>query len=193
MKELYNAVRALEGDKRFEHTISVANECKKIAEIFSLTVPLSRRLYKAALLHDITKHLSYDEHIALALANGIVLSENDLKSPSVLHQITGAVKARIEFAKYTDDVVYSAIRKHTTGSSDMSLADKILFLADYIEPTRDFEGVEKLRELAYEGLDEAMILGLEMGLEELSRCGIEPHPDSAEALNWYKNRRNELC
>ena len=193
MKELYNAVRALEGDKRFEHTISVANECKKIAEIFSLTVPLSRRLYKAALLHDITKHLSYDEHIALALANGIVLSENDLKSPSVLHQITGAVKARIEFAKYTDDVVYSAIRKHTTGSSDMSLADKILFLADYIEPTRDFEGVEKLRELAYEGLDEAMILGLEMGLEELERCGTKPHDDSVEALNWYKNRRNELC
>lgn len=190
MKELYNAVRALEGDKRFEHTISVANECKKIAEIFSLTVPLSRRLYKAALLHDITKHLSYDEHIALALANGIVLSENDLKSPSVLHQITGAVKARIEFAKYTDDVVYSAIRKHTTGSSDMSLADKILFLADYIEPTRKYNACIETREYFYsllecerrtKALDLAIIRCYENTIAHLNGKFI--HPDTLTAYN----------
>ena len=67
----------------------------------------------------------------------------------------------------------------------MTLLEKIIYLADYIEPTRDFEGVEPLRSLAYEDIDAAMGLGLRMSLDELAANGIVPHSDSIEALRWY--------
>ena len=81
--------------------------------------------------------------------------------------------------------VYDAIRWHTTGKPDMTLLEKVIYLADYIEPTRDFEGVEPLRALAYEDIDAAMALGLEMSLEELQAGGIVPHSATVEALRWY--------
>ena len=71
----------------------------------------------------------------------------------------------------------------------MTLFEKIIYLADYIEPTRSFEGVEKLRELAYTDIDEAMILGLGMSLEELKQYGAEPHKNSVEALEWLMAER----
>ena len=74
----------------------------------------------------------------------------------------------------------------------MSTLEKIIYLADYIEPTRDFDGVEKLRELAYEDLDKAMALGLEMSLEELRRHNVEPHKDTVEAWLWYTGSRENL-
>lgn len=82
--------------------------------------------------------------------------------------------------------VYEAIRWHTTGKADMTLLEKIIYMADYIEPNRDFEGVEKLRALAYEDLDAAMALGLKMSLEDIRSYGQEPYIASVEAYEWYK-------
>ena len=87
------------------------------------------------------------------------------------------------------DEVYGAIRWHTTGRPDMTLLEKLIYLADYIEPTRDFEGVEPLRALAYEDIDAAMALGLKMSLEELKAGGIVPHSATVEALRWYGKDR----
>ena len=81
--------------------------------------------------------------------------------------------------------ISQAIRWHTTGKPDMTTLEKIIYLADYIEPTRNFDGVEQLRELAYEDLDKALALGLEMSLEELRRQNVEPHRDTVEACLWY--------
>ena len=68
----------------------------------------------------------------------------------------------------------------------MTLFEKILYLADYIEPTRDFEGIDALRALAYEDLDAAMALGLKMTIEEIRRSGHEPYGDTLEAYAWYE-------
>ena len=81
--------------------------------------------------------------------------------------------------------IYEAIRWHTTGKPDMTTLEKIIYLADYIEPTRDFEGLDRLRALAYDDLDKAMALGLEMSLEEIRRQNVEPHRASLEAYLWY--------
>ena len=81
--------------------------------------------------------------------------------------------------------MYEAIRWHTTGKPDMNTLEKIIYLADYIEPTRDFPGVEDLRELAYKDLDAAMELGLRMSLEEIRSHGVEPYKDTVEAYRWY--------
>ena len=70
--------------------------------------------------------------------------------------------------------------------AQMTLLEKIIYLADYVEPTRDFPGVEPLRALCYEDIDAAMALGLKMSLDELAAAGITPHGDSLEAYRWYK-------
>ena len=173
---------------RVAHVTGCESESVKLAMHYGEDAEL---VAEAAILHDITKKLKYDEQLILCREYGIICDKAQLENEKLLHALTGAALAADKFG--VCDSVREAIRWHTTGKPDMSILEKIIYLADYIEPTRDFEGVEKLRELAYEDLDEAMILGLEMGLEELERCGTKPHDDSVEALNWYKNRRNELC
>ena len=138
----------------------------------------------AAILHDITKALSYEEQLILCEKYGIILGNDELGNEKILHPITGAALARDLFG--ISDEIYEAIRWHTTGKGDMSLLEKIIYLADYIEPTRDFPGLDKLRELCYENIDAAMALGLEMSLEEIRQRNVEPHPASVEALIWYK-------
>ena len=140
---------------------------------------------EAAIVHDITKKLSYEEHMALCEKYGIVCDRAQLDNEKLLHAVTGAALAKELFG--VSDAIYNAVRWHTTGKPDMTLLEKIIYLADYIEPTRDFEGVEKLRELAYDDIDKALLLGLEMSLNEVRSYGIEPHRDTVEAYEWYRN------
>ena len=137
----------------------------------------------AGILHDITKRLSPEEQLKMCDEYGIICDELEKRTPKILHAKTGAALARELFG--VSDSIYEAIRWHTTGKPDMSLLEKITYLADYIEPTRVFEGVEELRKLAYEDIDEAMRRGLEMSVEDLNRRGIEPHHDTLDALYWY--------
>ena len=91
------------------------------------------------------------------------------------------------------DAIYEAIRWHTTGKADMTQFEKILYLADYIEPTRDFEGVEELRKLAYEDLDRAMALGLKMTIDVIRAEGREVYVDTITAYEWYNEKENDRC
>ena len=138
---------------------------------------------EAGILHDITKKLSMDEQLILAEKYGIVFDKFERENIKLTHAITGAALSKELFG--VPERVYSAIRWHTTGRADMTLLEKIIYIADYIEPTRDFEGVERLRQLAYEDIDSAMALGLRMSLEELRQSGIEPHGATVSALAWY--------
>ncbi len=140
---------------------------------------------EAAILHDITKRLSYEEHLNLCEKYGIVCDKSEHDNVKLLHAITGSALAKDVFG-VSDDIA-NAIRWHTTGKPDMTLLEKIIYIADYIEPNRDFPGVDKLRELAYKNLDEALLLGLEMSLEEVHSKGLEPHARTSEAYEWYKN------
>ena len=138
---------------------------------------------EAGILHDITKKLNFDEQLILCGKYGIINDNLELNCPKLLHAKTGAALARELFG--VSDRVYEAIRWHTTGKPDMTLLEKIIYLADYIEPTRDFPGVDKLRELCFEDIDAAMALGLEMSLEDIRSYGEEPYKDTVEACEWY--------
>ena len=140
---------------------------------------------EAAILHDITKKLKFKEHLNLCEKYDIVCDKSELANKKLLHAITGAALAKDLFG--TSEEITNAIRWHTTGKPDMTLLEKIIYMADYIEPTRDFPGVEKLRELACEDLDKALTLGLAMSLEEVRSHGVEPHKNSIDAYQWYKN------
>ena len=91
---------------------------------------------EAGILHDITKKLDTPEQLELCRRYGCTLTQEDLDSPKTIHAITGALVARDQFG--VGDAVYSAIRWHTTGRADMRLLEKIVYMADYMEPTRTF-------------------------------------------------------
>ena len=146
---------------------------------------------EAAILHDITKRCRKEEQLKLCEKYGIINNHAEIDHPKLLHAKTGAALARDLFG--VSDTVYEAIRWHTTGKPDMSLFEKIIYLADYIEPTRDFDGIERLRRLAFEDLDEAMTLGLQMTIDEIRRGGGEPYVDTLDAWDWYNERRNDTC
>ena len=165
---------------RVPHVAGCEREAVKLAERWGADPGDAA---EAAILHDITKKLSMPEQLQLAEKYGIVFDALERGNIKLTHAITGAALSRDLFG--VTDAVYGAIRWHTTGRPDMTLLEKIIYLADYVEPTRDFPGVERLRSLCYEDLDAAMALGLEMSLEELEAAGTVPHGDSLEALRWY--------
>ena len=116
---------------------------------------------------------------------GILLDRVEQKTLPLLHSKTAAAVAERMFGMPQD--ICQAISWHTTGKADMSLLEAIIYVADYMEPNRDFPGVERLRELAYTDIRGALKLGLEMTLEHLKEQGGEVAPASRQALD-YLNR-----
>ena len=148
----------------------------------------SENAAEAGILHDITKKLVLSDQLILCRKYGIINDTAEEENVKLLHAKTGAALAKDLFNISSE--VYDAIRWHTTGKPDMTLLEKIIYMADYIEPNRDFEGVDKLRKLAYEDLDKAMALGLEMSLEDIRSYGQEPYYATAEAYEWYAKYTN---
>ena len=94
--------------------------------------------------------------------------------------------AKHEFG--VSDEIADAIRWHTTGKPNMTMLQKIIYMADYIEETRHFDGVEKLRRLAHKNIDKAMALGLAMSIKDITERGNEVYKDTLDAYNYYKSK-----
>ncbi|HBD86599.1 MAG TPA: nicotinate (nicotinamide) nucleotide adenylyltransferase [Clostridiales bacterium] len=139
---------------------------------------------EAAILHDITKKLVLSEQLLLCGKYGIIVDSLEAESAKLLHARTGAALARDLFG--IPDDIYDAIRWHTTGRPAMALLEKIIYLADYIEPNRDFEELESLRRLSYTNIDEAMALGLKLSLKDLRAYDVRPHGATVSALEYYE-------
>ncbi len=139
---------------------------------------------RAGLLHDITKALDGPLQLTLCREYGMLLDAFHAQNPKTLHALTGSLVAQRIFGENRE--VVAAIRSHTTGKANMNTLEKILYVADYMEPNRDFPGVEKLRELAFTDLDKALKLGLQMTLKLLQQQGREISPESAEALAFLE-------
>jgi len=141
---------------------------------------------RAALLHDCTKKLEREQHLALCRQYNVPPDQEELREGKLLHALTGAVTAREVFGESRE--VVSAIRWHTTGKPDMTLLEKIIYLADYIEPTRSFCDLTALRALAFEDLDRAMLLGLTMAVADLKENGMAVHSNSVCARDYLKGK-----
>ena len=179
MEQLEQVVVSLLNPNRVAHVLGCRDTAVELAKHWGADQEDAAR---AAILHDITKAIDGPLQLTLCDAYGKILSDFSRKYPKTLHALTGSMVARRIFGE--NDAVVSAIEWHTTGKADMNLLEKIIYVADYMEPNRNFPGVEKLRELAYSDMDAAMKLGLEMTLEHLKRQGAEVSPESREALAW---------
>ena len=167
--------------KRIPHVLGTEQEAVRLAERYGADVGKAQ---VAALLHDCTKKLDMEQQLALCRRYGIRLDELEQKALKLLHAKTGAAIARDVFG--VDDEIYRAIWWHTTGHANMTLLEKIIYLADYIEPSRDFPGVDKLRSVCYKDLDEGLLLGLEMSIEEMTNMGNPVHHATIEARDALK-------
>ena len=137
----------------------------------------------AGILHDITKKFRGAEQLKLCEKYGIVYDKAEEMNPTILHARSGAAMARELF--HVSDEIAGAIRWHTTGRPDMTTLEKILYLADFIEPTRDFPGLSELRQLAYRDLNGAMALALSLCMGDLRRRKIDVYKDTLDAYHWY--------
>ena len=183
MDRLEKVVVSLLKPKRVAHVLGCRDTAVELAKHWGADVTDAAR---AGILHDITKAIDGPLQLTLCEAYGKILSDFSRRYPKTLHALTGSLVAKRIFGE--NEAVVSAIEHHTTGKADMNLLEKIIYVADYMEPNRDFPGVEKLRELAFSDIDAALKLGLEMTLEHLKRQGAEVSPASRDALAWLNRK-----
>ena len=172
--------------RRISHVWGCEHEARRLAERWGCDPDAAA---EAGILHDCTKKLELSDQLLLSEKYGIINDTVETANTKLLHAKTGAAVAKNRFGVPLE--IENAIRWHTTGKPDMTTLEKVLYMADYIEPSRDFDGVDELRRLAYTDLDAAMVLGLKMSLEDLEAGGITPHENTVQALNWYQGREKE--
>lgn len=180
-EELEQTVVGLLKPNRVAHVLGCRDTAMELARHWGEDVTDAAR---AGLLHDITKALDGDLQLTLCEEYGIVLGEFSKQNTKTLHALTGSFVAERIFGENQN--VVNAIRCHTTGKANMTILDKIVYIADYMEPNRNFSGVEALRKCAYEDLDKALKMGLEMTLELLRQQKKDISPESAEALAFLQ-------
>ena len=165
--------------KRMPHVLGTEQEAIRLARRYGADETDARI---AALLHDCTKKLDMEQQLALCRGYDIRLDGLEQHALKLLHAKTGAAVARDIFG--VKDAVYEAIRWHTTGKPDMTLLEKVIYLADYIEPNRDFPGVDELRRAVYDDLDKGLLMGLSDTIDEMERMGNPVHHDTLEARDF---------
>jgi nicotinate-nucleotide adenylyltransferase len=170
--------------KRYIHTIGVVDEAVKLANIYGVDPDKAR---VAALLHDCAKDYPDDMKKRLCKEFHVELDDIMKSQIDLAHSFLGAKVAKREY-DVSDYEILEAIRYHTTGKVSMSMLDKIIFIADYIEPNRkDFEGLKEIRALAYTDIDLAVKKALEQTITYTEERGKILHPLTLEALEDYKN------
>ncbi len=179
LEQLEQAVVRLLNPNRVGHVLGCRDTAVALAKRWGADETDAAR---AGLLHDITKALESREHLTLCREYGILLDSFSAENPKTLHALTGSLVAERVFRE--SPAVVEAVRWHTTGKADMATLEKIIYVADYMEPNRDFPGVARLRALAFTDLDAALKLGLEMTIAQLKEKGSEISPASRQALEY---------
>ena len=179
-KEMLDYLHINLKENRFRHSISVSETAVALATKYGGNIEKARI---AGLVHDCVKYMKGDELIKVASSHEVQLDEIYLHNPLILHGLVGSIIAR-EVMGIEDEDILNAIHYHTTGRKNMSILEKIIYIADYIEPLRSFSGVEELRNLSEVDLDAAVILSLENTIKYvISEKGLL-HTDTVEARNY---------
>ena len=191
---LRERVKSQMSPKRFLHTAAVEKMTERLCELYCPQDMLLMRA--AALLHDVTKEKTTEEQVALCRLYGLPVTDGDLLAPKTFHARTAAAMIPREFSEFAHPTIMDAVRWHTTGRADMTLTEKILYLADYIDDTRKFENCVLLRGFFWNAepqkmdrigrenlLRDTLILSYRMTVEDLLVEGTPVAIDTIEARN----------
>ncbi len=173
-------------EQRFRHVLGVEAAALDLAQQYGCD---ERKASLAALLHDYAKEVA--DQVFLDLIDQYQLGE-ELKAwgNNVWHGMVGAYKIRQDFGLEDQDIL-QAIQRHTVGASQMTLLDKVLYVADYIEPNRDFPGVEEARQLSKLSLDKAVAFATARTIAHLAQKRIPIYPQTIETYNAYIGYLNQ--
>lgn len=169
--EYRSIIKERMGKKRYVHSINVAKAAQQLAIKYGADV---EKAMVAGILHDITKEMPYDEQLQIIESNGIMLDKVQKFSPKTWHAISGSVIIKKELG-IDDEEILNAVRYHTSGRADMSLLEKVIFVADFIGEERNYKGVDVMRSKAKKSLEEAMLYGVSFTIKDLSekQCAID--------------------
>ena len=180
--------------KRATHTVAVEAMAVRLGKIYVPDKILQLRA--AALLHDVTKEKKLNEQLALCEKYGVEVEENDRFSPKTFHAKTAAALIPYEYPEFADSEVISAVRWHTTGHSNMTVTEKIIYLADYIDDSRTFDDCVRLREMFWSvdpvsmtdsermaHLREVLIMSYDMTIKNLLEENSPVASDTIDARN----------
>lgn len=185
-EKIMNEMRKSLPSRRFEHTLGVTYTAACLAMRYGADIEKARI---AGLLHDSAKYMSSKEKIQTCLKNGLTVSQYEEKNPELLHAKLGAYLAEDRYG-ISDPEILSAITWHTTGKPDMTLLEKILYIADYMEPNRDqAPNLPEVRKLAFVDLDECLFLILKDSIAYLSGRSITIDPMTQTTYEYYKALR----
>ena len=167
------------GDYRLRHSFCVADSARMLAERYGAD---PEKAYFAGLLHDVMKDAPREAQKKTIEDGGAVLTDAENGNPKLWHAMAGEAYLRTQMGVRDADVL-NAVRYHTTGRANMSLLEKILYVADYLSADREYNGVERMRHLAESSLEEAMLFGLSFTISDLAQKEQIIHPDSVDCYN----------
>lgn len=165
---------------RYAHSIGVMQTAQRLALRYGAD---AQRAALAGLIHDCARFLCLEDQLKKADALGILLDEIQRHEKVLLHGPLGAIVAR-ELYGVCDEEILRAVEIHTTGDADMTVLEKIIYVADYIEPNRNFFGVQDIRTLAMISLDSAMVLAYDTTINYVISRGRLLHPRTIAGRNY---------
>lgn len=168
--------------KRFKHSVAVYKTALELAEAHKLPV---EKIAVAALLHDCGREVNSRESVEKARELGLDIDVIEMEQPILLHAKIGAYNAVHKYG-VTDTEILDGILYHTTGAADMTVLAKVVYLADMLEPARDFPGIEELRKQALKDLDKAMLMAYANTIGYLLDGGLLIHPHCIEGYNQLR-------
>ncbi|WP_125152589.1 bis(5'-nucleosyl)-tetraphosphatase (symmetrical) YqeK [Clostridium rectalis] len=166
--------------KRFKHSISVRDTAIDMGKFYGENI---EKLRIAGLVHDCAKNIKGYELINIARKHGYKIDDVCKKSPQLLHGLVGSIIAK-EVMEINNKDILNAIAYHTTGRKNMTMIEKIIYLADYIEPLRKYDGVNELRKIAYKDIDKAMIESFNVTIKFVIERGQLIHLNTIEGRNY---------
>ncbi len=168
--------------KRYQHSLNVADEARRLAENYDYFDP--EKAYITGLLHDICKEIPKDEQLSMVKASAMDVTDVELVTPPLYHAIAGAWYSE-QVLHIRDEDMLNAIRYHTVGRGGMSRLEEIIYLADLVSADRDYKDVNKMRKLAYQSIDKAMLEALKFSITDVVGKGSMLPRHSIEAYNQY--------
>lgn len=180
VEQIINYLHINLSEKKVAHSLSVSDTAVALAAKYGENVESARI---AALVHDCAKDMKAEELIRIARDYGAQLDDVFLNNPTILHGLVGSIIAR-EIMSIEDEDILNAICYHTTGRKNMSTLEKIIYIADYTEPLREFPGVEQVRVLCSVDLDAAVLKSLENVIIYVIGEKQLLHIDTIDARNY---------
>lgn len=185
--EIQKKLKKKLSDTRYQHSLGVAYTAASLAMKYSEDV---NKALIAGLLHDCGKYMSSEEMYSFAIKKFIDISNAESKKPDLLHAKIGSYLALKKYG-ITDPDINSAIRYHTTGKPDMNLLEKIIYIADYIEPGRDkMPRLDIIRKTAFEDIDECLKMILEDSVNYLKNSNMTIDETTYNTYEFYINKDN---